>query len=663
MSDKTDDAPKARCAVEYAGSSKTNKATATPALLPAQAMTYTNPLHAESIHNPENVRRHPLFAIETVPAMLERTVAALPDREAFRQFDYQENAWISTTWQQFHQGVMRWRRAFTAMGLKPGDRVAMLLTNSVDAVTFDQAALACGLVPVPLHAIDTPWSSAYILKDSESRCLVTTSRARWNAIHSAEPNLPDLLEVVFTNEIVNDVQSEIRLTGVEDWLARGNGIPDEALPPLPGPDDLAGFIYTSGTTGRPKGVMITHRNIASNVKQILLATRITEEDVYLSFLPFSHTFERTVAHYVSVATGAAMAFARSVQHIENDLADVKPTVMCSVPRVFERIYQKIQVGLHDAPERERYLYDWALEAGWRRFCRENDLPVEPSERANLDETVLAMLDEEVGEKVRAVFGGRLSKVFAGGASLNYTVAKFFCSMGISMRQVYGLTETTPIVSFTPHALNHPDCVGWAVADTEVRLGDNDELQVKGPQVMKGYWKKPKETAAAFTEDGWFRTGDQADLSDGGRVRIKGRLKEIIVTSTGEKISPVDLEFAIQEDHLFEQVLAIGENRPFISAIVVVNDALWRKLCDEMQLDADDPATLTARAMTRLLVKRVRAAAKDFPSYGIPRAVAVVREPFTVEEGLLTPTMKPKRKNIAQKYAHLIEALYAGHKSA
>ena len=216
-------------------------------------MTYTNPLHADSIHNPANVERHPLFGIDTVPAMLERTVAAFPDREAFRQFDYQENAWISTTWRAFHQAVMRWRRAFCAMGLKPGDRVAMLLTNSVDAVTFDQAALANGLIPVPLHAIDTPWSSAYILKDSESRCLVTTSIARWNAIHSAEPDLPDLVEVVFTNEVVKDEHpSRIRLTGVEDWLARGNNLPESELPPLPKPEDLAGFIYTSGTTAAPK---------------------------------------------------------------------------------------------------------------------------------------------------------------------------------------------------------------------------------------------------------------------------------------------------------------------------------------------------------------------------------------------------------------------------
>lgn len=599
----------------------------------------------------------------TVPEMLEHAVKTWPKREAYRQFDYQENSWISTTWEAFHQGVMRWRRAFSAMGLKRGDRVAMLLTNCLDAVTFDEAALANALVPVPLHAIDTPWSSAYILKDSNSRCLVTTSRARWNAIRSAEPDLPDLKEVIFTNEIVSELDGAVRLSGLEDWLARGNSVLDEALPAGPTEDDLAGFIYTSGTTGRPKGVMLTHRNIVSNVQQISLAAPICTEDVYLSFLPFSHTFERTVAHYCAVAHGAAMAFARSVQHIEQDLAEVKPTLMCTVPRVFERLYQKIQLNLAESSERAQYLTAWALEAGWRRFCRENHLPIEHSERESLDETVLPMLDEEVSAKIRAIFGGRLRMVFSGGAALNYTVAKFFCAMGVSMRQVYGLTETSPIVSFTTASDNHPSCVGFPVANTEVRLGERDELQVRGPQVMKGYWNKPRETAAAFTPDGWFRTGDQADLDDGGRVRIKGRLKEIIVTSTGEKISPVDLEFAIQEDHLFAQVLVVGENRPFITAVVVVEPTRWEKLCEEMQLDPEDPATLTARPMTRLLVKRIRAAAKAFPSYGIPRSVAIVREPFTVEDGLLTPTMKLKRPQISQRYKAQIDAMYAGHKNA
>ena len=599
----------------------------------------------------------------TIPQYLARTVREMPEREAFRQFDYAENRWISVTWREFCQSVMRWRRAFHAAGLRPGDRAAMLLTNSIDAVTFDQAALAANLVPVPLHAIDTPGSSSYILRDSGSRILVTTSRARWNAIHAVSGKLPDLMEVVLINDLGDEEEDGVRVTGLETWLARGNGIADEALPDGPQAESLAGFIYTSGTTGRPKGVMLTHANLVANVKQISARVEVTPDDVYLSFLPFSHTFERTVAHYVALAHGASMAFARSVAHIEADLAEVRPTLMCTVPRVLERIYQKLQLELSKASEHDQYIAAWAAEAGWRRFCRENGLPVEPSERAQLDETVLPTLDEDVGVKVRAVFGGRMKAIFAGGASLSATVARYFCAMGLPIRQVYGLTETSPIISFTSDRMNHPDCVGWPVDDTEVRLGEHDELQVRGPQVMQGYWKRPADTARAFTEDGWFRTGDQADLSDGGRVRIRGRLKEIIVTSTGEKIAPVDLEFAIQNDPLFEQVFVYGENRPFISALLVVQPELWQSLCREMELDPEDPASLTDRSMTRLLLKRVRAAAKDFPSYGIPRSIAVVREPFTIENGLLTPTMKPRRKEIFARWGHLIEAIYAGHPAA
>ncbi len=607
-----------------------------------------------------------VFDLNTIPALLERTVSTFPEREAFRQFDHQENAWISTTWKDFGELVLRWRKAFAKMGLRRGDRVAMLLTNSLDAVAFDEAALANALVPVPLHAIDTAGSSAYILKDSNARFLVTTARARWNAIRAAAPDLNDLERVVFTSEVVDEHEDQddgVTLMGVESWLASGNDLPEADLPEGPGPDDLAGLIYTSGTTGRPKGVMLTHANLVANLRQIELANPIDETDVFLSYLPFSHTFERTVAHYVSVAHGSAMAFARSAAMIERDLVDVKPTLMCSVPRVYERIYQRIRHELAEADEKRRYLTEWAEEAGWRRFAKKNDLPVEHTERENLDDTVAQMLDDEVGAKIREIFGGRLRATFAGGASLNYTVAKFFSAMGLNILHSYGLTETSPIVSMSTPDGNHPACVGFPVEGTQVRLGEMDELQVKGPQVMKGYWQKPEETARAFTADGWFRTGDQADLSDGGRVRIKGRLKEIIVTSTGEKIPPVDVEFAVQADRLFEQVLVLGENRPFVSALVVVNDKLWRELCAEMQKDPDAPETMTDRAVTRLLVKRVRAAAKDFPAYGIPRAVGVVREPFTVESGLLTPTMKLRRREIQARYADLVESLYAGHKTA
>ena len=578
----------------------------------------------------------------TIPDMLRHTVAAWPEREAFRQYDYAERRWYSITWRTFHEQVMRWRRAFTHMGLVKGERVAMLLTNCIDAVTFDEAALCGGLVPTPLHAIDTAGSSAYILRDSNARFLVTTSRARWNAIAEAagEEGLPDMQLVVFTNEQVEPGSvthlggRDIVLSSLEGWLATGEGVSDDELPPEPCADDLAGFIYTSGTTGRPKGVMITHRNIVSNVQQINKCYDFNEEDVFLSFLPFSHTFERTVAHYNSLANGGAMAFARNAAQIENDLREVRPTLMCSVPRIYEKIHQRLLHELAESSEEKRHQTAWALETGWRRFAEANHLPIELSPRAQLDETVWPQLDVEIASEVREIFGGRLRATFAGGASLNYAVARFFCALGINILQLYGLTETSPIVSFTRMKDNHPDCVGHPVPDCEVKLGANDELLVRGPQVMKGYWNRPLDTAAAF-EDGWFRTGDQADLSDGGRVRIKGRIKEIIVTSTGEKIPPVDVEFAIQEDRLFEQVLVIGDNLPYVTCLVVVNPKLWPAFCADLDLDPEDPATLQSRDVQRQCLRRshsamnrprlpCRALGREQPRIEVERTLQTVR---------------------------------------
>ena len=596
----------------------------------------------------------------SIPAMLDRAAQTWPEREAFREFSYAANQWVSTSWAQFYARVQAWRKGFAAMGLQKGDRVAMLLTNSLDAVTFDAAALSNGLIPVPLHAIDTPGSCAYILKDSNARALVLNAKARWNAIYTASgEDLPDLDAVVLINETRSPApEARPRVLSLTDWLADGEHI--EKLPAYPTREDIAGFIYTSGTTGRPKGVMVTHGNILSNVEQFDQVIDISRQDIYLSYLPFSHTFRRCGAFYSAMAHGAAMAFARSVNNIEHDLMRVRPTLMCSVPRIYERIYQKCQEDLHRGTDRDRYLTEWMVEVGWRQFALRNDLPVETSDRACLDDEILPILDREVGQKVRALFGGRLRYTFAGGASLNYTIAKFFSAMGIQICQANGLTETSPFLSINTPQNNHPATVGFPLPNTQVRIGENDELQVKGPQVMLGYWNKPVETAAAFTPDGWFKTGDQADLSDGGRVRIKGRIKEIVVTSTGEKVAPVDLEFAIQADHLFEQALIVGENRPFITALVVVNDMHWRQLCSEFNLDADDPATLRSRDIQRAVLKRIMVCLKDFPKYGVPRAVGILRTPWTIENDLLTPTLKLKRPAIMARFSNTIESLYATH---
>ena len=594
-----------------------------------------------------------------LPEFLDRTARIYADREAYRWYEHRTNTWVTTTWREFSESVIRWRKAFAKMGLEHGTRVAMLLPNSLEALTFDQAALANGLVPVPLHAIDTAGSSCFILNDSQAEFLVTVNFARWNSLATCGVELPHLKQVVLTHESESGVsQDHIPYCGTEDWLATGNDV--EELPSGPKPDDLAALVYTSGTTGRPKGVMLTHKNVVSNVQQMHRYMNVDENDVYLSFLPLSHTFERTASYYMATATGASLAFSRGVGQLTDDLREVNPTIMCSVPRVFERIHNQLMELRRKMPKKKGYFFDWAQEVGWRKFCKINDIAVEHSARQCLDVFVSGYLERKIARPIQSVFGNRIRMLFAGGAALNYSVAKFFCGMGVPLRQGYGLTESSPVISLSEETGNHPLTVGRPLPGIEARIGDNEELQVTGPQVMKGYWGRPEDTARTFTEDGWLKTGDQADMSDGGRIRIKGRIKEIIVTSVGEKVSPVDLEFAIQEDKLFDQVMVVGENRPYIAALVVVNQERWKALCKDLQLDPYDPSTMGCRQVRNALIKRIRTATKDFPRYGQPRNVAVVPESWTVENGLLTTTMKLRRRQIAERFASEIEELYIGH---
>lgn len=594
---------------------------------------------------------------KTLPQMLEHTLATKPDKEGYRYYDYEQEKWTSVTWREFGERVMRWRKAFAAMNLKRGDRVAMLLINSLDALTFDQAALANALVPVPLHAIDTPESAAYIMSDSGCRFLVTTTKARWNAIFHSDTPVPTLEQVVFTTEEEEGQSNAAQYCGVKKWLDRGNNISVDDLPQGPGEEDLAAIVYTSGTTGRPKGVMLTHRAVLSNVQDIAKEIPLDDEDLFLSYLPLSHTFERTATYYNCVAHGATLVFSRGPMQLAEDFKDIHPTVMCSVPRILEQFYAKIQSKYAIAGHSAQVMTERVVAAGWRDFCRANDLPLEADGLPEMDAIIKSLYFDQVAQPVRELFGPRFKYIVSGGAALNGMVAKFFCALGLNIRQAYGLTEYSPVISMNGMTGNHPATVGMPLARCQVRAGDNEELQVYGPSMMKGYWNLPKETAETFTEDGWLRTGDQVDLSDGGRVKIKGRIKEIIVTSTGEKICPVDVEFAIQEDHLFEQVMVVGEGRPYITALVVVNDMLFRLLCQEVGITPDSPALNRCRDLRAKIVKRVRQAAKHFPQYGVPRNVYILRKHWTAEDGLLTPTMKLRRRQIAERFANEIEELY------
>lgn len=607
---------------------------------------------------PEQSSAKPSFGLEnftTLPQLLVNSVERYGEREALRQFDKETKSWHSLSYAQLMVRVMEWRRAYAAMNLERGTRIGILMPNSIDHACADQAALANGLVPVPLHAIDTPGASAFILSDSRAKVLVTNKLTRWKQIKAAGGDLQDLTAVIITEDEVDDETGMVR--GLSEWLAAGTHVVE--LPEGPKEDDLAGIVYTSGTTGRPKGVMLTHGNIVSNVKATLECVFPQVGDIFLSFLPLSHTFERTAGYYLALATGCTIAYNRSVLLLADDLKTIRPTVIISVPRVYERIFARVQDKLKKSRPAARYLFDWAVEIGCRDFCRRNHLPVEHTGRAWLD-GLMRPLVRKVSSTLLDQFGGRLRIAISGGAALSSKVARTFCGLGLPIIQGYGMTEASPIIAGNNRTLNQPNTVGKPFNNVEVRLGEGDEIQIKGPSITRGYWNRPDATADAFTEDGWFRTGDVGGFNELGLLSIKGRIKEIIVTSTGEKVPPADLEAAIETDPLFSQCYVIGENRPYLSLITVVNPDEWASFAKSCGVDPADPASLDNPSVKTAALKRAKTAAGEFPHYALPRAVVLTQEPWTIENGLITPTLKLKRGPLSKKFANVIAQLYATH---
>lgn len=615
-------------------------------------------------HNADTreVRAAEIELLRTLPELLFHHLDKRPEIPIYKFYDQRTKEWTTLNVREVCERVLRWARAFTANGFKKGDRVAMLLPNGIDAICFDMGALTCGLVPVPLHAIDTPGSSAYILNDSGATFLVTNRLAKWQAI-AREGDLPALRCVVITDEAIETSKADGRtLTNADHWLSTGGTAETTPLPEGPEPSDLAALVYTSGTTGRPKGVMLTHRTILSDIVGVKGLICPESEDVWFSFLPLSHTFERTTTYYFGLGMGNLVGFNRNIGLLQEDMRIIRPTIMMCVPRVFEKIYSKIHDRLVTKSAFVRFMFNWAVDVGYRRFCRRNGLPVQGSALSFLDPLVAGFLASRVSQGVRNIFGGRPRAVISGGAALSGNIARTFIGLGVEIIQGYGMTEASPVISVNRFNANHPNTVGVPLENIEVKLGDNDELMVKGPIVMKGYWNRPEDTRAILSEDGWLKTGDQADIYSDGRIRIKGRIKEIIVTSTGEKIPPADLEQAIETDHLFEQVMAVGEDRPYIAVLAVVNQEALKIFLNELGKDPDAPDVLMDRDVRTAALRRIKALSRNFPNYGVPRNVRLLSEPWTIENGMLTPTLKLKRGRIREKYANEIAELYGDRRN-
>lgn len=613
-------------------------------------------------------RLNELRGCRTLADFVPLRAKELPQKTALCQYDRLERDWGHVTYGELQEKITAWRRALAALNLKRGARVAILLNNSVNAVLADQSVMAQALIPVPLHAIDTPGSLSFILGDSGAECLITSKLERWETIVSAGSVPQALKTVVLTEEATpaGQMPPGPRVLGLEDWLALGNDVSDSELSAGPEPEDLAAIVYTSGTTGKPKGVMLTHRNIVSNIVATLehIAPAPGPDYMFLSFLPLSHTFERTAGYYLPLGMGLSITFTRSIMLLNEDFKIVKPDVLISVPRVYERVYARINEKLRKAPALTRWLFESCVSVGWRNFCRANKMPVPASPFMWLDAITGPILQKLVAEKVTQQFGGNLKLAIAGGAALNERVARMFCALGLAPVQGYGMTETSPIIAGNSLRINQPETVGTIFPGLEVRLApETHEIEVRGPSVMKGYWKRPEETARVLSPDGWLKTGDVGEFNDAGLLRIRGRIKEIIVTSTGEKVPPVDLELALETDPLFAQTFVVGEARPFIAFIAVLDPEEWKRLAKKLNVNPNDELAMKSPAVRSAVLKRARAAAAGFPHYALPRNVALTLEPWTIENGLLTPTLKLKRGPLSKRYAQTIEELYAAHARA
>ena len=590
----------------------------------------------------------------TLDGLMVERVQRTPKATAYRSFDAETKTWRDTSWQEVGREISRWHAALAAEQLLPGDRVAVHLRNSTEWVYFDQAALSCGLVIVPLYTDDRPDNIAYILSDSAVKLLLVHDTGIWKRLAPALAGLEDLQRVLILHPSETSSPAEAlqdkRVRFVSDWL------PEQADPMRKrhgDPHALASIVYTSGTTGRPKGVMLSHNNMLSIAHSALTMIDVYQEDLFLSFLPLSHTLERTAGYYLPVMSGSAVAYARSIAQLGEDLQNIRPTVMIAVPRIFEKVFARIQGQMSKQSGLKRALFRMTTETGWRRFeCQQK--------RASWHPRLLAwpLLKKLVAGKVTEKLGGRLRMAVSGGAALSLPIAKTFIGLGVPILQGYGLTETSPVISVNVPEDNEPGSVGILLNGVEARISENDELLVKTPGMMQGYWNNHAATAEMIDADGWLHTGDQARI-DNGHVYITGRIKDILVLSSGEKVPPMDMELAICLSSFIDQTLVIGEGRPFLAAIVVLNPDEWEGLANSLGLDANDEDSPRAEKLAAHLIREIRGNLKDFPGYAKIRRVIITPEPWTIDNGLLTPTLKVKRAPVLDRFSAEIETLYTG----
>ncbi|MCA9521605.1 MAG: long-chain fatty acid--CoA ligase [Myxococcales bacterium] len=594
----------------------------------------------------------------TVHQMVWERIDQYGDKPLLR---YKDGAtWRTITWTEFGHRVRRAGLGLCSLGVEPKDRVAILSENRPEWAIADIATLSIGCADAPIYATNTPDQVAYVIQDSGSKVVFVSDHGQLDKVLQVLDRCESLTHVVSFVALPSGRDLPDHVITLEALYELGDNYDDpselERRQGLVTEDDLLTLIYTSGTTGEPKGVMLTHGNIMSNLRMIDAVTDIRETDEALSFLPLSHSFERTAGYYIVLYKGGLINYAESIPKLVENIAEVRPTLMCSVPRIFEKVYTKFMVQVEEAQGLKKTIMDWALKVGTQvSGHRERKEPV-----PYLLELQYTLAHKLVFSKLSDKLGGRIRFFVSGGAPLSGKIARFFHAAGMTILEGYGLTETAPVLTVNRLGDYKFGSVGKPVPGVTIKLAEEDgEILAKGANIMKGYYGKPEETREVLSEDGWFSTGDIGEFDENGFLTITDRKKDLIKTAGGKYIAPQKIENALKLERLIEQVNVIGDQRPYCIAMLVPDYVELEAWCESRGISSKNRDELvknpTVVSEFQASVDRVNS---KLARYETIKRFLIVAEPFSQENDQLTPKMSVRRKVVNKVYADQIDALYA-----
>jgi long-chain acyl-CoA synthetase len=596
------------------------------------------------------------MSYQSIPAVLKDNARKFSKKTAISY--KKKGVYHSLTYEEFYERVLMLARGLRKAGMFPGDKVAIFSENRLGWAISDFGIQCAGGITVPIYATNTGKQAAYILNHSEAKIVFCSTRIQYEKLYSIKDQIPDVDLVISFDRFIGHrsfpVYTQYQLSEIDTSVSDEDKKEIEEQIDQITPDDIITIIYTSGTTGVPKGVLLTQRNIMINAEYGAQQLGMPQKDeIALSFLPLSHVLERTGGYYATLMNGNHIAFAENPAAVMENMVEIRPTMMVSVPRLFEKIYARVQEGVQQMPQFHRNLFHKAIEVG-REYVNKKYITNEPLGLLALKYT---FYDRLVFRKIRDRFGGRLTYFLCGGAPLDKTINEFMWIIGLPVYNGYGLTETSPGVAISGIGMVRFDSVGKALRETELKLAEDGELLVKGPQVMLGYYKSDEATMEAF-EDGWFKTGDIVRIDEEGFVYIIDRKKELIVTAGGKNIAPQPIENELKLDKYISQAIVFGDLKPYLVAIITPDIDMLIDFARQESISFTDTNELVSHPRIKeLYATRIKELNKSYPPYKTIKYFAVVPVDFSIEGGELTPTLKLKRKFILEKYQSIIEDLY------